>query len=70
MSAVIVDVPGQRVLDAEVPAVLRRDLEVRVDRIDRAVVALRRVEIEHVLRDVEAIAAVKRADQLLGSCRG
>ena len=35
------DVPGQRVLDAEVPAVLRGNLEVRVDRVDRAVIALR-----------------------------
>ena len=46
--------------DAEVPAVLRGHLEIRVDRVHGAVVAQRRVEIQHLLRDVEAVRAVQR----------
>ena len=46
--------------DAEVPAVLRGHLEIRVNRVHGAVIAQRRVEIQHLLRDVEAVRTVQR----------
>ncbi len=52
------DVPGQRVLDAQVPAVLRRDLEARIDGVHRTVVLQARVEGQHLGRQVEAVDRV------------